>query len=169
MDSTKDSSSEDELFVVQNINPSGQLNNNESQSSDTNDLKSQSEMTSAPSPLQTPPAEDEADNPVHKSEELPVENERVENGLPQQENQCPTCIRQPPDRFAYYAPGHAVVNAVLMNINTIPQYLLQVLVMQPALMQIHFRQQLPVMSPLYRQLILSTFVLNRPMSYFVPR
>eukprot|EP00112_Aurelia_sp_Birch-Aquarium-sp1_P003997 Seg1452.4 transcript_id=Seg1452.4/GoldUCD/mRNA.D3Y31 product="Retrovirus-related Pol polyprotein from transposon 17.6" pseudo=true protein_id=Seg1452.4/GoldUCD/D3Y31 len=125
IDSSEDSSSEDELFAVQNIDPSGQLNSNNSQSSDTNNVESQSDMTSAPSPPQTPHAEDEAEVPVHESEELPVENKHVEiigNDLPQQENHRPIRIRQPPDRFAYYAPGHAVVNAVPMNINAIPQF-----------------------------------------------
>lgn len=58
-----------------------------------------------------------------------MENEHIKNDLPQQEIQCPTHIRQPPNGFTYYAPGHAVINAVLMNITKILQYLLQILAM----------------------------------------
>ena len=59
MDSSEDSSSEDELFVVQSINPSDQLSSNNSQSNDTNNVESQSETTLAPLPPQPPPAENE--------------------------------------------------------------------------------------------------------------
>ena len=171
MDSSEDSSSEDELFVVQGIDPSDQLSSNDSQSNDTNNVESQSETTLAPLPPQPPPAENETEIQIHESEELPVENERienVENNLPQQENQRPMRVRQPPDRFAYYAPGQAVVNAVPMNITGIPQYSVRAPFMHPTPMQVHFRQQMPLMLPMYRPSIPNTFVLNRPMSYFIP-
>ena len=141
MDSSEDSSSEDELFVVQIIDPSDHLSSNDSQSSNTNNVESQSEITLAPLPPQLPPAENETEVQIHESEELPVESERianVENDLPQQEKQCP-----------------------------IPQCSVRAPFMQPSLMQVHFRQQMPLMLPMYRPSIPNTIVLNRPMSYFI--
>ncbi len=138
---------QDLSFLVRHTNPSGRLNSNYCQSNDISDVENQNEGISALSSPQTLPAEMEpqSETLAHKSEELPVEddpNESIQDDLSEQRNQRQVRLTQPSHGFSYYAPGKAIVNAVPMNINAIPQYSAQPPFMRPLPMQVYFSQQI---------------------------